>query len=318
MRTVGKLERVSLRQVWPNEAYDFTCFLQENPEVLGEAIGLELNSVEREQSAGSFSVDLLAEDGDGHVVIIENQLERSDHDHLGKVLTYMVAMDASTAVWIVADPRPEHVAVIQWLNESTEGSFYMVKVEAVRIGDSALAALFTEIVGPSEEAREVGETKRELAEGEKLRKDYWTSFLKRAGQHTQLFSNVSPSTDSWVSTGAGMSGFAISAVMGQHQGRADLYIDRGTNSMDENKAIFDWLYARIQEIEAASGIPLVWERLDGRRACRISIHVDAGGYRDNNWEVSQVALIETVIQLERGLRPYLDQLRSSGLSVLSS
>jgi RecB family endonuclease NucS len=104
---VGRIERRELREVWKHEAHDFTVWLVDNIDLVGDAIGLELVSAEREQSAGAFNLDLLAEDKDGKQVIIENQLGRSDHDHLGKIITYLTAFDAETAVWIVADPRPE-------------------------------------------------------------------------------------------------------------------------------------------------------------------------------------------------------------------
>lgn len=112
---IGRLQRISLRDVWKHEALDFTKWLQENIEVLNEVIDLNLSNPESERSAGAFSVDLVAEDESGNPVIIENQLEKSDHDHLGKILTYLVAMAAKTAIWIVADPRPEHVSTITWL-----------------------------------------------------------------------------------------------------------------------------------------------------------------------------------------------------------
>ena len=112
--------------------------------------------MDREQAAGTFSIDLVAEDEGGGTVIIENQLEKSNHDHLGKLITYLTAMSGKAAIWIVSDPRPEHVAAITWLNESASADFYMVKVEAVRIGDSPPAPLFTLIVGPSEDAKDVG------------------------------------------------------------------------------------------------------------------------------------------------------------------
>ncbi len=101
--SIGKLQRVPLREVWPHEALDFTRWLHENIEILSEAIGVNLSSIEREQSAGDFHVDILAEDESGNPVIIENQLEKSDHDHLGKLITYLTALDAKTAIWIVSD-----------------------------------------------------------------------------------------------------------------------------------------------------------------------------------------------------------------------
>ena len=146
---IGKLQRVALREVWKHEAYDFTKWLQENIDVLNATVGLNLVNVDREQAAGSFSIDLVAEDEGGGTVIIENQLEKSNHDHLGKLITYLTAMSARAAIWIVAEPRPEHVAAVAWLNESTGADFFLVKVEAVRIGTSPAAPLLTLIVGPS-------------------------------------------------------------------------------------------------------------------------------------------------------------------------
>ncbi len=126
---IEKISRIPLREVWKHEALDFTKWLEENIDVLNGALGLELVNVEREQSAGAFSVDLVAEEND-RIAIIENQLERSDHDHMGKVITYLTMMDAKIAIWIVAEPRAEHVKAISWLNESSSASFYLVKPEA--------------------------------------------------------------------------------------------------------------------------------------------------------------------------------------------
>src|SRR5882724_6988057 len=161
---IGKLERVDLREVWKHEAHNFTQWLENNIGVLNDALNLNLVNVDREQAAGLFSIDLLAEDEGGGTVIIENQLGKSDHDHLGKLITYLTAMSAKAAIWIVSDPRPEHVAAVAWLNEFSSAAFYMVKVEAVKIGDSPPAPLFTLIVGPSEETKDVGHAKKEIAE----------------------------------------------------------------------------------------------------------------------------------------------------------
>jgi hypothetical protein len=110
--------------------------------------------------------------------IIENQLERSNHDHPGKLLTYLVAIGARAAIWIVADPRPEHVNAITWLNESSAAAFYLLKIEGIKIGESPPAPLLTLIVGPSEESRERGETKKELAERYTIRERFWAQLLE--------------------------------------------------------------------------------------------------------------------------------------------
>ncbi len=124
---IGKIESVPLREIWKHEAYDFTSWLQDNIDVLNDVLGLSLSNPESEQSAGSFNVDLVAEDENGNPVIIENQLEKSDHNHLGKLITYLIAIGAKTAIWIVADPRPEHIGAISWLNESSSANFYLFK-----------------------------------------------------------------------------------------------------------------------------------------------------------------------------------------------
>ena len=177
---IGKLDRVPLRDVWPKEAADFTPWLRDNIDVLNEVLDISLTGAESEQRAGSLNVDIVAEDQSGQTVIIENQLERSDHDHLGKLITYLAVLDAKAAVWIVADPRPEHVSAVSWLNESSEASFYLVKAEAVRIGDSLPAPFLTLIVGPSEDRNEVVGTKRELAERHLIRQRFWSRLLDLA------------------------------------------------------------------------------------------------------------------------------------------
>ena len=306
---IEKLQRVPLREVWEREDTQFTTWLQDNIEVLSDAIDLNLSNAEREQSAGAFSVDLVAEDESGKLVVIENQLEKSDHDHLGKLITYLVAIGASTGVWIVAHPRPEHVGAITWLNEASSGAFYLLKVEAVRIGDSPPAPLLTLIVGPSEEGREVGETKKELAERYIIRHGFWKALLERAKEKTRLHSNITPGKDSWISTGAGKYGFGYSYVIRQHDAQVELYIDRGKDTEAENKAIFDTLLESRDEIENVFGEPLDWQRLEGRRGCRIRYLIDIGGYRDNGkWETLQETMIDAMIRLDKALRSHVTKL----------
>jgi hypothetical protein len=223
--------------VWKHEAYDFTQWLQENIDVLNTALDLNLVNVDRETAAGPFSIDLVAEDDGGQTVIIENQLEKSNHDHLGKIITYLTAMSARTAIWIVSDPRPEHVAAIAWLNESSSANFYMVKVEAVRIGDSPAAPLFTLIVGPSEEAKDAGQTKREIAERYSIRRRWWTMLLERASMVSKLHAHITAGEYSWVGASAGIRGLNFNYSVTQEECSAELYIDRGKDSEQENKLI---------------------------------------------------------------------------------
>jgi hypothetical protein len=308
MAVVGRIERVPLREVWRHEAHDLTRWLEENVDVLNDVLGVSLVSAEREQSAGAFSVDLVAQDDDGRTAIIENQLEKSNHDHLGKLITYAAMMDAHVAIWIVAEPRAEHVRAVTWLNESSPTDFYLLKIEGVRIGDSEPAPLLTLIVGQSEETRSVGDTKRELAERHTIRKDFWTELLERARPLTKLHSGVSPSHDTWIATGAGKSGLSLNYVITQHGSGAELYIDRGRDSEDENMRIFNSLLERREEIEEMYGGTLDWQPLETKRACRIKQGLE-GGYRDqDDWPEIQERMIDAMIRLERALRPHIDRL----------
>lgn len=309
---IGKLERVALREVWKHEAMDFTQWLQDNISVLNDALDINLINVDRERATGDFSIDLVAEDDGGGTVIIENQLEKSNHDHLGKIITYLTGMSARAAIWIVSDPRPEHVAAVAWLNESTSGAFYMVKVEAVRIGNSPAAPLFTLIVGPSEETKEVGQTKKEIAERYGIRKRWWTQLVERSASVSKLHAHITPGEYSWLGTSSGIRGLGLNYVVTQDESAAELYIDRGKDSEEENKAIFDQLHANQAEVEKAFGGPLSWERLEGKRACRIRF-TQPGGYRspEDAWPKIQDGIIAAMARLEQALRPFLKQLKLS-------
>jgi hypothetical protein len=205
---IGRLEKVPLHELWRHEARDFTTWLAQNLDLLGEKLGIELALVQQEAAAGPFSADILAEDAQGNPVIIENQLERTDHDHLGKLVTYLSNLEAKAAIWITSEPRPEHEKAIHWLNEvvPADTAFYLVQIEAYRIGDSAPAPLLTVVAGPSPEAHQIGEQKEELAERHILRKAFWTDLLARARERTSLHAKIGPTIENWVSTGAGKSG----------------------------------------------------------------------------------------------------------------
>ena len=308
---IGKIQRVPLREVWKHEALELTKWLQDNIEVLNEPLDLSLSNAEREQSAGDFSVDLVAEDEDGGLVVIENQLEKSDHAHLGKLITYLTAIGAKKAIWIVAEPRPEHVAAITWLNEGSAAAFYLLKIEGIRISGSDPAPLLTLIVGPSEEGREVGEAKKELAERYDLRQHFWIELLKRAKDKTKLHANISPGQHGWIGAGSGTRGLGFNYVILKHEGFVELYIDRGKEAGEESKTIFDSLAGCRDAIEKVFGEPLDWQRLEGKRTCRIKKSIPLGGYRDDEskWPSIQDAMIDAMIRLEKALKPYIAELQ---------
>jgi len=306
---IGKHTLDKLHEVWKHETYDFTRWIQDNIDVVNDVLDLDLSAAEREQSTGSFSVDLVAEDGAGNPVIIENQLEKSNHDHLGKVITYLVGVGAKAAIWIVADPRPEHVSAITWLNESSAASFYLLKIEAVKIGESPPAPLLTLIVGPSEEGRVVGKTKKEIAERYIIRKRFWSELLQYAKTKTKLHANIAPTQSNWIGKGAGK-GLALNYVIRQHDTQVELYIDRGKDRIKENQQIFEHLVEHKETIESTFGESLEWQSLEGKQASRIRKVISIGGYRDEEkWTEIQEAMVDAMIRLEKALRPHITKLQ---------
>ena len=159
---LGKLTQIALRDVWGNEEGDFSPWLAENIDALSDAVDLNLEIIgtEKRIDDSNFEIDILCEDDEGNTVVIENQLGRTDHTHLGQVLTYLVNMEAETAIWVTREPRQEHVNVVNWLNEISGKSFFLVKVEAYKIDNSLPAPFFSVICRPSGEQQRLGEDKK--------------------------------------------------------------------------------------------------------------------------------------------------------------
>jgi len=306
---IGRLEPVALRELWPNEAHDFTTWLAENLDFLGEKLGIELSLVEREASAGVFSADILAQDGNGSPVVIENQLERTDHDHLGKLITYLSNLDAKTAIWVTSEPRPEHEQAIHWLNEvlPADMAFYLVKIEAYRIADAPPAPLLSVVAGPGPEARQAGTQKKQLAERFLLRKEFWTQLLERAKKKTSLHARRSPTTDNWLDAGSGKADIEFQYRIRLDGGEVALRIRR--DNVEESKRIFDSLAAKRDAIEQTFGDALRWERRDDVQKSTIGYVLPPGGLRDQDrWPEIQDRMIDAMVRLEKALKPEIQRL----------
>lgn len=295
---IGRLKRLPLRSVWPHEAHDFTVWMEENIDALDDELGLGLSAVQREQAAGSFSVDLVCQTDTGGRVVIENQLERSDHDHLGKLITYLSAFDAEAAVWVVADARPEHVQAVAWLNESP-AAFYLVKVEAVSIGDSEPAPVFTLVVGPSEEARQIGERKQELSDQQHRFLRFWPGVIERDPEALR-----EPPRNYWMSSGAaGPPKATFFYVALKAKSRVELYLDA---DFETNEEWFGRLRGDAAAIERAFGLPLDWDFDEGRRAQRVAAHLSTGwGGGPEAWPGLHERLVAQMAQFKSAIRPFL-------------
>lgn len=258
----------------------------------------------------AFAADLLAEGTDGDSVVIENQFGKSDHDHLGKILTYLVNLNAKTAIWICENPQPEHMEAIDWLNKSSAAdiSFYLVRLEAFQVGESHdIGPHFSIVSEPSSQIKEAGETVEELAERHVKRRQFWTQLLPESNKKTQLFSNISPSKDYWISAGAGTSGVVFQYLILKDGARVQLAIEGPDQA--RNKAIFDSLYSKKEQIEKVFGEQLTWNRLDNKKASYITKTVADKGLRDNKeWPRIIEKLVETMTRFEKAFSPHVKEL----------
>ncbi|MBN1245545.1 DUF4268 domain-containing protein [Candidatus Bathyarchaeota archaeon] len=298
---ISRLKRVLIRTVWKNEEKDFTPWLQENLDVLGETMNMELSPLEREAPVGkAFEADLLAEGPGGDLVVIENQFGKSDHDHLGKILTYLVNLNAKTAIWICENPQPEHKEAIDWLNKSSASdiAFYLVRLEAFQMGDSPdCAPHFSIVAEPSSQMKEAGEAVEQLAERHVKRREFWTQLLEESNKKLSLFSNISPSKDHWISAGAGISGVVYQYLILKDEARVQLTIEGSEQS--KNKRIFDNLQKKKEQIEKDFGEPLIWNRLDDKKVSYITYKVADEGLRNTeHWPKIIERMIETMARFE--------------------
>jgi hypothetical protein len=218
MKSLGELTAVDLRTVWPGEASDFTPWLAqpENLKRLGAALGLELEPVQSEVAVGPFSADILATEGStGSYVVIENQLEKTDHDHLGKALTYSSALGAKTVVWVAATFTDEHRKALDWLNQNTteDLEFFGVQVELWSIGDSLPAVRFNVVSRPSESLKQaVSQAHGDLPPAKRLQLEWWIAFREALLNSKVLASAQSPRPQYWYNVALGRAGIHLSAV----------------------------------------------------------------------------------------------------------
>ena len=310
---IGKIRKVPLREIWKREDTDFSVWLEANIDFLNDILDFDITVESREEAVGPFRVDLWGEDNLGGRVIIENQLERTDHDHLGKVITYLTNLGANRAVWIAKEPREEHARAIEWLNEITPDdiAFYLIKIEAIRIGDHPVAApQFTIVQGPSVERKQIGAEKKEFAKRHQIRLDFWKAFLDSMNQSNNLCSNLSPSKDVWISIALGWSGVNVNCVVSKSYARVEIYISRSTAA--ENKRVFDFLIQRKEEIENDFGGALEWERLTGKKASRIKFEQKGLNYFDSNdWPTMISFMQENAVKMESAFRKHVSELKAT-------
>lgn len=281
---IGKLIEVDVRELWKHEQYDFSNWLSkgENLEYLNEILGLTLVDIDKEVYVGPYRCDLVAKDETtGISVIIENQLDATNHDHLGKIITYASGLNAKVVVWIVREAKEEHRAAIEWLNSNTVSdiNFFLIEIHAYKIGNSDPAPKFEVIEKPndfvkrSKSKNDDGELKKRESE----RLAFWEEFNEVVVSRGKPFNLRKATTDHWYDVAIGSSEAHVSINLVNKDGCivVELYINN-------NKDLFDKLYADKEAIEKKLGFTLTWDKLEGKKASRIKHNIDGLNFDDHS------------------------------------
>jgi len=299
---LGRLINVDLREVWQHEAHHFTPWVLENADRLSEALGLNLELEAAEHPVGTFSLDLIGTDLDsGHRVIIENQLEGTDHNHLGQILTYAGGTNPKTIVWIAKQFREEHAAALQWLNEHTDEdiNFYGVQVSAVRIDDSRPAPLFDLVVRPNSWEKRVRNSTAVSADRSELGERYakfWSRFneaveLRHKDWTTAMRKSVNHANWNVLATGVNGVQYSLSFAgafgertqcQGMKALRSEIYF--GSNDAALNTERFEAIEARRAEFEHLVGQDLSFEPLENKKSCRIAMYAPGSSDDEATWD----------------------------------
>ena len=307
MINLGKLKEIKdLRKIWPHEALDFTPWLaeEENLSLLADAVGLEITVNETESAVGDFNVDIFAnETGTERKIIIENQLEDTNHDHLGKLITYASGKSAEIVIWIVKRAREEHRAAIEWLNNHTDENvaFFLVEIKLYQIGDSDIAVKFEVVEKPNDWAKEI---KRSIGSSptHQARYDYWVAFndyaYKRA-YFAKEFNKRKAGTDHWMSLSIGSSvcRVDVSQVRKFNHLIVELYIS-------DDKELYHKLHGRKVEIETEVGISLEWNELPDKKASRIIAYKTVDFENKNDWPKQFDWIMDTSIKLKKAFKKH--------------
>lgn len=265
MSELGRLRKVDLRDTWRSEAQGFTPWLahEDNLALRADTLGIDLELEAVEQNVGPFRADILCKDTlSDRWVLIENQLERTDHTHLGQLMTYAAGLDAVTIVWIAARVADEHRAAMDWLNEITDADvrFFALEVELWRIGDSPAAPKFNVVSKPNDWSKSTSAAKKSvenaaLTASQQELIEYWAAFEEALSHATKRIRAVKPLPQNWLVHSIGKSSVTLNSSINRRDGwiRAEIYL-----TGDKARPYYDKLKAERVEIETELGEPLTW------------------------------------------------------------
>lgn len=298
---LSKLKKVELREEWKHEASDFTNWLaqDENLQLLSDEIGIDISLVQTEASVGKFSVDILAEEENtGRKIVVENQLETTNHDHLGKIITYASGFDAEIVIWIVKEVRDEHKQAVDWLNEHTDDkiNIFAIRMELWQIGDSPYAPKFQVISKPNDWAKAIKKstTRSELSDRRLMQLEFWNQFKEFAVSKQSSLRLLRKSYPQYwydISIGNSKSYLTLIVDTDNEQLRCELYIP-------DSKALFKALRNNKEAIEGKLAHDLEWMELEGKKASRVKtvLNIDVGN--SENWEKCFQWLMETAQEFQ--------------------
>lgn len=305
---IGKFVEVDIRDLWKHEQYDFSEWLskEQNIENLNDILGLTLVDISKEAYVGSYRCDIFAKDETtGTKVIIENQLEASNHDHLGKIITYASGLDAKVVVWIVKQAKEEHRSAIEWLNNNTnnELNFFLIELHAYKIDDSNPAPMFEVIEKPNGFIKNTKAINNQdnLNKSQSERLEFWNKFNEVVEQNGKPFNIRKATTDHWydVALGTSEAHISINLVNKSSYVVIDVYIN-------DNKELFDKLMDKKDIIESELGFKLVWDRLDNGKASRIKYRIKGLNFDDHsNYEELMKEIIDKVIIMRSVFKKYM-------------
>ncbi|KGQ31628.1 hypothetical protein P375_07305 [Gallibacterium genomosp. 2] len=305
---LGKLEEVDIRELWKHEQYDFSEWLakEENIEMLSNKVGLTLTDINKEVFVGSYRCDLVAKDETTEIkVIIENQLETTNHDHLGKIITYASGLDANVVIWIVKEAREEHRSAIEWLNNktTTDISFFLIEIRAFRIGDSLPAPQFVVVEKPNDfvKVTNVGVDNGELSKAQSERFNFWNKFNEIVASRNKPFNIRKATTDHWYNVALGTSEAHISITLVNKTNSIGIAV-----YINDNKKLFNKLYSESESIQNELGFNMDWQRLDDKKASRIIYYIDGLDFNNHkNYDELINKVIDKVIAIRDAFKDRL-------------
>lgn len=277
-KSLGRLEKINLRDIWTNESGEFTPWLAEedNLKLLGDTIGIDLELEAQEKDVGPFKADMLCRDtGSDHLVLVENQLEKTDHTHLGQLMTYAAGLSAVTIVWAAQRFTEEHRAALDWLNNITSGeiNFFGLEVELWKIGDSPVAPKFNIVSKPNDWVKSGSGARSQfesgsLSETRKMQLEFWTAFKEYILDRDSVVKPQKPFPNHWMSFAIGRSGFWTNALINTRDNR--VWCELTLGGPDKSK-FFSMLQSEKDKIEAEFGDSLNWRDTPVQKHAHISI-----------------------------------------------